>query len=71
MNVTITSMREWVNMPEPGKVVPMVRVEFRSDTGYTGYLEIPKADIDKVDVQKMALAAVPKAAKLIGKTAKA
>ena len=71
MEVTIKSMREWPHMTGPGKTVPMVRVDFESDTGYMGGLEIPKSEIDTVDVLKMAMAAVPKAARLIGKTTKA
>lgn len=68
MKITIESMMEFTTFPAPGEQEVIVRTTYRTETGYQGTLDIPKADFSKEKLIEEIQKGVPKGTEMIGKT---
>jgi len=66
VEVEIMSMREFSRFVRPGFVKTVVRVTYRTETGYVGILDIPKAVFDPDKVIEEVKKAIKPGHELIG-----
>lgn len=68
MKVDIVSMTEFVTFPALGQREVMVRTTYRTETGYMGTIDIPKADFSEEKVLAVIAREIPAGTELIGTT---
>jgi len=68
MKVDILSMTELETFPAPGKREIVVRTTYRTETGYTGTIDIPKTEFSKEKLMKEIAKEIPAGTELIGQT---
>jgi len=64
--VEIIDMREYPRMIRPGFMETMLRVTYRTEKGYTGVVEIPKAIATKEKIQEEIKKAASEAWGMVG-----
>lgn len=68
MKITIVSMMEFVTFPAPGVQEVVVRTTYRTDTGFQGTIDTPKADFSREKVLEQIKKEIPEGTELIGQT---
>jgi len=70
MEIEIMGMMEYTTVTVTGQKEAFVRVTYRTETGYTGSVDVPKIEFSEAKVKELIAKEIPAGTELIGKKIK-
>jgi len=70
VEIEILGMMEYTTVTVTGQREAFVRVTYRTETGYTGSVDVPKVEFSEAKVKELIQKEIPAGTELIGKKIK-